>query len=170
MSGLFHGQFVEVFRAQFPSVFRYLNRLTGDADLASDIAQDAFVRLYRRGEMPDHPDRWLLTVAVNLFRNDHAKMRRRRMLLTVNRAEGAMSDATATPEQASRAEHHRLRARQALERIPEREREMLLLRAEGFSYREIADALNLNAASVGTLLARAKTTFLEAYEGPPDAP
>jgi DNA-directed RNA polymerase specialized sigma24 family protein len=39
---------------------------------------------------------------------------------------------------------------------------LLLLRAEGLSYRELADALGIAEASVGTLLARAKTQFREA--------
>jgi DNA-directed RNA polymerase specialized sigma24 family protein len=39
---------------------------------------------------------------------------------------------------------------------------MLLMRYEGFSYREIATALDLHEASVGTLLARAKEQFRDA--------
>jgi DNA-directed RNA polymerase specialized sigma24 family protein len=46
---------------------------------------------------------------------------------------------------------------------------MLLLRAEGFSYRDIATALRINEGSVGTLLARAKRAFLDRYEGDADA-
>jgi DNA-directed RNA polymerase specialized sigma24 family protein len=45
----------------------------------------------------------------------------------------------------------------------------LLLRAEGYSYRDIAAALELNEASVGTLLARAKQSFLQYYEADADA-
>ena len=40
---------------------------------------------------------------------------------------------------------------------------MLLLQAEGFSYREIAGGLGLHEASVGTLLARARERFRELY-------
>ncbi len=47
---------------------------------------------------------------------------------------------------------------------------MLLLRAEGYSYQEIAVALQLNQASVGTLLARARDAFRATYEDPFDAP
>jgi RNA polymerase sigma-70 factor (ECF subfamily) len=54
--------------------------------------------------------------------------------------------------------------RRALDRMPERDCNLLLLRAEGFSYRDIAAALELNEASIGTLLARAKTAFRENYE------
>ncbi len=60
--------------------------------------------------------------------------------------------------------------RTALDRLAEREREMLLLRYEGFSYREIAEALELNEASVGTLLVRAKEAFRRAFEEQGDAP
>jgi RNA polymerase sigma factor (sigma-70 family) len=55
--------------------------------------------------------------------------------------------------------------RAAIDRLPERERRMLLLRAEGYSYRDIAAALDLNEASVGVLLARARRAFREAYGG-----
>ena len=41
----FPKKFVALFEAQFPRLARYLNRLTGDRDLASDLAQETFVRL-----------------------------------------------------------------------------------------------------------------------------
>jgi RNA polymerase sigma-70 factor (ECF subfamily) len=47
---------------------------------------------------------------------------------------------------------------------------MLLLQAEGYSYRDIAAALELHEASVGTLLARARRAFLTAYGSRSDAP
>jgi RNA polymerase sigma-70 factor (ECF subfamily) len=60
--------------------------------------------------------------------------------------------------------------RAALNRLSERDRQLLLLRADGYRYHEIAVALDLNEASVGTLLARAKRAFREAYDGEIDAP
>jgi DNA-directed RNA polymerase specialized sigma24 family protein len=53
--------------------------------------------------------------------------------------------------------------------MPERERHMLLLSAEGYSYREIAETLDLHEPSVGSLLARARQAFRECYEGRGDA-
>jgi RNA polymerase sigma-70 factor (ECF subfamily) len=44
-----------------------------------------------------------------------------------------------------------------------RQAELLLLRHEGFDYRELAAALHLNPASVGTLLSRAQETFRKEY-------
>ena len=60
--------------------------------------------------------------------------------------------------------------RATIDRMPERERRLLLLQAEGFSYREIAAGLGIHEASVGTLLARARRAFRTLYEGDSDAP
>jgi DNA-directed RNA polymerase specialized sigma24 family protein len=43
--------------------------------------------------------------------------------------------------------------------MPARDREMLLMCYSGFSYREIADTVDVAATSVGTLLARAERRF-----------
>jgi len=166
----FHDRFVALFDAHFHRLYRYLNRLSGEAELAADIAQEAFVRLYRRGSLPDAPEAWLISVAMNLFRNEKSTRSRRLRLLTPTRAEGVHSDPPPSPEQEATAEDSRRRVRLALDRLPERERRMLLLRAEGHSYREIARALELNEASVGVLLARARRAFRKTYEEAFDAP
>jgi RNA polymerase sigma-70 factor (ECF subfamily) len=152
-----------VFTAHFERLFRYLQRLSGDPDLAADLAQEAFVRLHARGAMPDETTAWLITVATNLFRNAQTMRSRRRRLLTEARAVAVLADPAPAPGQgADMGSADRVRA--AIDRMSERDRQLLLLRAEGCSYREIASALQLNEASIGTLLARAKRAFREAYD------
>jgi RNA polymerase sigma factor (sigma-70 family) len=58
----------------------------------------------------------------------------------------------------------------ALSALPLREQQILLLRADGYSYRDIATALSLNESSVGTLLARAKRAFRASYKEKTGAP
>ena len=65
----FDEAFVLLFQVEFPRLFRYLDRLSGEPDLAADLAQESFVRLHRRGSMPDNPPVWLVTVALNQFSN-----------------------------------------------------------------------------------------------------
>lgn len=166
----FHDRFVDLFNTHFSRLYRVLDRLSGEPDLAADLAQEAFVKLYRRGSLPDAPEAWLISVAMNLFRNVKSTGTRRRRLLTLARSEGVHSDPPPSAEQAVVAEDSRDRVRSALDRLPERERRLLLLRAEGYSYRDLATALNLNEASVGTLLARAKRAFHEVYPDAVDAP
>jgi RNA polymerase sigma factor (sigma-70 family) len=165
----FEERFRLIFETEFPRLFRYLDRLSGEPDLAADLAQEAFVRLQQRGAMPDRPELWLVTVALNLFRNVKSTGARRRRLLTMARAESVLADPPPNPAQAHDAAEAYDQVRAAMSRLPEREQRMLLLRAEGYSYRDIAEALDLNEASVGTLLARAKQAFREVYEGS-DAP
>lgn len=164
MKDSFHDLFVELFGTNHDRLFRFFDRQCGDADLAADVVQDAFVRLYRRGAMPDAPEAWLITVALNLFRNAQARRSRRGRLLTAARAERVLADRSPTPEEAAGAGESAERVRAALDLLPERERQLLLLRAEGYSYREIAGALELHEASVGTLLSRAKQAFREAHQ------
>ena len=161
---------VELFHSHFHRLVRYLDRLSGDPELASDLAQESFIKLHRRGALPDHPEAWLITVAMNLFRNARSTAARRRRLLTAARVEVSLGDAPPSPGQLLEGVAEAERVRAAIDRLGERERQLLLLRAEGYGYREIAAALDLNVASVGTLLARAKRAFREAYEGHLHAP
>lgn len=76
-----------------------------------------------------------------------------------------MPSAVEGPERSFERKAEQELARKALEQLPERDREMLVLRYEGFSYKEIADVVNVAASSVGTLLARAERRFVEALDG-----
>jgi RNA polymerase sigma-70 factor (ECF subfamily) len=126
--------------------------MSGQPELAADVAEAAFIKLSRRGALPDAPEAWLISVAMTLFRNAKSTGSRR-----VPAAPGP------SLEQAFPAESRR-RVRSAIDRLPDRERRLLLLRAEGYSYRDMAAALDLNEASIGTLLARARAVFRECYE------
>jgi RNA polymerase sigma factor (sigma-70 family) len=160
----FHDHFAALFQVHFPRLYRYLDRLSGEPELAADVAQEAFIKLYRRGSLPDAPEAWLISVAMNLVRNAKSTRSRRSRLPTPARSEGVLSNPAPSPEQAAIAQESRRRVRSAIDRLPDRERRLLLLRAEGYSYRDMAAALDLNEASIGTLLARARAAFRECYE------
>ena len=160
----FDEQFATLFDSHHHRLFRVLDRLSGDADLAADLAQDAFVRLYKRGALPESPGAWLVSVAMNLFRNVRSTRSRRLRLLTPTRAEGMHADRAPSPDDAVEAGDVRQRVRWAMQQLSERDRRMLVLRADGYRYREIAVALDMNEASIGTLLARAQREFREHYE------
>ena len=153
-----------MFDARFPALFRWLDRYSGDASLASDTAQETFVRLYDRGSMPVDVGAWLVSVALNLVRDEHRRIARRRRLLLRRSVSDTMADAAPSPEDDVLAVERRVLVRRTLDRLSERERAMLLLREEGYSYRELALALDVTESGVGTMLARAREAFREAYE------
>jgi RNA polymerase sigma-70 factor (ECF subfamily) len=166
----FPEQFTAVFDAHFARLFRYLDRLSGDPELAADLAQEAFMRLYLRGGLPDTPSAWLISVAMNLLRSDRSTRSRRHRLLTEARSRHALGDPRPGPDEQAVASETGHRVRATLQRLPDRERKLLLLQAEGYSYREIAVALGLHEASVGSLLARARREFHAVYEEKVDVP
>lgn len=154
-----------IFRDVHPSLFRYLHRLTGDADTAEDLAQESFVRLLGRTMPADEARLWLFTVATNLFRDVARTSKRRGRLLSA-------TPWTPAPLPAPDHEFERRRTvdrvREGLAQIPERDRQMLLMREEGFKYDEIARVAGVAPGSVGTLLARATRRFLAVYDGEPE--
>ena len=164
----FHDAFVGVFDAQFQRLFRVFDRLSGDAELAEDLVQEAFIRLYRRGAMPDTPTSWLLTVAMNLFRNARTRRSRRLALLTRERAAAVHSDPVPGPDAMVESEESRGRVRAIMDRLSDRDRRLLLLSVEGFSYRDIAAAAGVRESSVGVFIARARQAFRKAYEDAAD--
>jgi RNA polymerase sigma factor (sigma-70 family) len=147
----------------FPSLFRYCMRLTGDADAAEDAAQEAFVRLVR--DEPQGPARalrvWLFKVATHVVRDRYKVGENRRRLLEKH---PVVPSPMPDPEIEAERGEAISSVRKALDELSQRDRRLLLMRGEGFSYREIAEEIGVEATSVGTLLVRAEKRFVEVYE------
>lgn len=148
-----------LFDEYYPSLVRMLYRRTGDRDRAEDLAQETFARAV--AAPPDNPRPWLFAVALNLVREDGRRSVTRGRRLELLRSEQDR------PNDGPDAEFDRnedvARVRAALARLNERDREALLLKAEGFGYDEIASTLGLAKGAVGTTLARARRRLVEAY-------
>lgn len=157
----------DVYRSTFPDVVRYLYRRVWDAERARDLAQEAFARSL--GRDPDDPRSWIFTVAANLARDEARMVIRRKRHLTLVKAEldadPPFEDALDRVEREERVG----RARAALDRLTERDREALLLWDAGLSYRQIAARTGLAAGAIGTTLARARRRLVDAYEGSKEA-
>jgi RNA polymerase sigma-70 factor (ECF subfamily) len=144
-----------LFEQHHEELYRYLVRLTGDSDTAADIAQETFIRWVENDPREAQPRAWLFKVATNLARDGLRVQSRRLTLLEESPGDAPLGDAPLLPDQdLERSENQRL-VRDALAALPERDKMILLMREEGFSHREIADAAGTTTKSVGTLLARA---------------
>ncbi len=154
-------EFESLFQQLYPSLFRYLHRLTGDSDVADDIAQEAFVRLLKQS-LPEAEVRpWLFTVAMNLVRDHARKIERRQRLLTTA---PVMVSSFASPDEGVERSEQVQAVRVVLDQLSERDQQLLLMREEGFKYEEIAQVIGVAPASVGTLIARALRRFTDLYQ------
>lgn len=123
--------------------------------MAADLVQETFIRLVEQPPRTDHVKAWLFKVATNFVR-DTARTRSRRLrLLQSGPRDAAIGDAPADPlSNVERLEKQRA-VQSALAALAPRDRTMLLMRAEGFALREIAEVIGTSPNSVGTLIARA---------------
>ncbi|HEY7683088.1 MAG TPA: sigma-70 family RNA polymerase sigma factor [Gemmatimonadales bacterium] len=149
----------ELFAQYHGSLVRMLYRRTGDRDRAEDLAQEVFARALTAP--PDNPRPWLFAVALNLVRDDGRRAVRQGRRLQLLKGESA---AQAAPPDDDYERNEKTRAvRAALDQLREVDREVLLLKAEGFDYDEIAAATGLAKGAIGTTLSRARRRLVEAY-------
>lgn len=153
------GDVGRLFEAYHDSLVRMLWRRTGDRDRAEDIAQETFARAV--AAPPRNPRPWLFAVALNLVREDARKSLRQGRRLQLLKSE---LQPPPTPAETFERTDQAARVRAALAQLNERDREALLLKAEGFNYDEIAETLGLARGAVGTTLARARRRLVDAYQ------
>ena len=138
-----------------------LIRRTGDRARAEDLAQEVFLRALESPPLNAKP--WLFAVALNLARDEGRKDERQGYRLELLKGE-ALHSAAPPPDEEMETTERRDAVRQALAQLTEQDRSALLLKAEGFSYEEIASALGLAKGAIGTTLARARRRLVEAYQ------
>jgi RNA polymerase sigma-70 factor (ECF subfamily) len=170
--------FDEVYEKNRERIYRLVLRLVRQAEDAEDLAQQVFLRAREkwegfRGE--SEIATWLHRIAMNLA-VDHIRRRRTRRETSLDaplpgREEDGGSLADALPEASSSGdqvyeEHQRdLQVRQAVAELPEKYREVVILREmEGLSYEETAALLQLSVETVATRLFRARNQLKNALK------
>lgn len=155
-----------LFREYHGTLVRYLTRRLGDRDWAEEVAQETFVRALRQTTISNERS-WLFAVATNLVRDEARKAARQRHHLQLLAAEERERE-PAEPDDAEEMTVENARdaacARRALDSLAERDRQALLLKAEGLDYGEIAEVLEIEKSSVGTTLSRARRRLAETFD------
>ena len=158
-----NARFDRLFLEHWSPIFRVLVRLVGDEAEAEDLALETFWRLHQRAPQNEsNLGGWLYRVATNLGLNAlRARKRRQRHELDAGKWE--IETRVSDPAQAIADEEERACVRAILGTMETWQAQLLTLRYSGLSYAELATALNIAPASVGTLLARAEREFESRY-------
>lgn len=164
---------------------RYQNRLVsllahlvGRRDMAEDLAQDVFLRVYRarkRYEPGSKFSTWLFTIANNVASNALRSLARRREVnvipgpddTSINPLERSLAAASALmpSRQLEKAELCE-QINQAVQQLNERQRlAVLLAKFEQLSYAEIGEVMEMTPQAIKSLLSRARGKLREALEG-----
>ena len=149
----------QLFRARYAAIARLIGGIIRDHGRAEELAVEVFLRFSSSRPACDNLEGWLCRTAIRLALDElrrEARRARYERLLTFFRGRPG-------PEEIRAASERQERVRAVLGILPTRQAEMLLLRSNGLSYGEVAAALGLNPASVGTLLARAQESFRKEY-------
>jgi RNA polymerase sigma factor (sigma-70 family) len=151
----------QFFRQHYPGIVASAQRVLGDQGEGEEIAVTVFSRFFREKPSCDSAIAWLkhcaFLLALDRLRANHRRRRRERLAPTVG-------PTVATPEEALLLAERKAQVRFVLAEMAPRDAALLLARAEGHSYQELAMMLQLKTSSVGTLLARAEKKFEERYK------
>jgi RNA polymerase sigma-70 factor (family 1) len=142
--------FTILFNTQSDKLAGYLMQLTGSADIAQEILQEAFLRIWKNRENlagVDHFDNYLFIITRNLALSHFRKMARDwKLKETMGQTPGANTEDTDKQVRYRRLQQLHL---EAINQLPARQKEVYLLsREQGRSHQQIAGELSLAVETV----------------------
>lgn len=147
--------FTGEFQVYYPILIKQVTFLMGDRNTAEDIVQETLIKYYYSDKKNiKNPRAWLTKVAINTSYNYIRSERSRK-----KREEATIQENDNTVEEIVIERQEAQRVREAIGLLSERDRLLILLKYTGYTYSEIAQTLEIEGNSVGTLLARAKKRF-----------
>jgi len=150
--------FEALFTAEYPRVVGIANRVLADPHEAEDVAQEVFVDFHRlHSSTAEYAPAWLHRAAAHASLNRLRGARRRQKREYAQALEEG--EKTLDPQQQAEVAEDRRRLREALGRLAPKPAAVLVLRASGLSYAEVAQALGIGIGQIGTLLRRAEATL-----------
>ncbi len=163
--------FAELVRRYRNQITNYVYRMTNDYDLAVDLAQETFMRVYAAAERYQTSyafSTYIYRIATNLAISELRRRKRRRMVSLssffqerespADSCELEMPDAGPLQDATLAEGERRAAVARAIATLPEKYRAPLVLRdVEERSYEEIAHILGMNEGTVKSRINRART-------------
>ncbi len=149
-----------VFRAHYGRITGIIARVVRDPARAEELAVEVFLKLRREPKAQgDRTTGWLYRTAVRQGLDELRRHIRQARYAPLLRLVGGVP----SPEETATAGEERGRVRLILSVLRRDQASLLLLRSHDLRYDELAETLDLNPTSVGTLLRRARQAFRKEY-------
>jgi RNA polymerase sigma factor (sigma-70 family) len=150
--------FEALFRTEYARVVGIANRVLADSHEAEDVAQEVFIDFHRlHSASADYGPAWLHRAAAHASLNKLRGARRRYRREVAQATEEG--DRTLDPQRQVEVDEDRRKVREGLARLAPRPAAVLVLRASGLSYAEVAGALGVGIGQIGTMLRRAEAAL-----------
>jgi RNA polymerase sigma-70 factor, ECF subfamily len=147
-------QFNNIYQQHYATVFRLVSKFTLGSHETDDIVQDVFVKLYLQieaGVIVEYPKTWLYKVATNACLNSIGRNKETHSIENISHLEAGAADSVDLKIETD--EQQRM-LQNALLKLNENERTIVILYSEGLSYKEIAEASGVRFSSIGKVLSR----------------
>ena len=169
--------FAELVHRYERELFSYLRRYLGDAEMAEDAFQAAFLQVHLKCQQfePGRAVRpWLYTIATNQAIDLQRRSRRHRMV-SLDRSAGAdgedvgklldlLTSRELAPTAQLNADERRTWLHQAVEQLPQGLRDVIhLVYFQDLKYREAAESLNIPVGTVKSRMHAAVAKLTEAW-------
>ena len=161
------------FERVFDQIYGLAFRLLSDHAAAEDATQEAFLKIHRAAHRIDperNPTPWVLTITTNvcrdLFRSSGHKMSKAAVSIDEEPDWGAsLVRETSTPEGDLLRQENRELVQEAIRRLPEALREVIVLHDyQGLGHQEIAEIVGVSYAAVRKRYSRALSALEELLE------
>lgn len=155
-----------LYRQYMKSLYYYLFKMCGNAEMAEDLVQETFVRATISLQAADRKSAkaWLFQVARNTYLDEWRKQQRRKNnpLFQWFLKPKEMVSPYGEPEKELLANEHEQLLEARIQQLPENYRTVYILREyEQFTYEEISNLLNISPENVKILLHRARKKLNE---------
>ena len=152
----------QFYREHYTTVYAFLLSLCGDPFLAEDLASETFLRALKHISSYDPhyaPTTWLCTIAKNLLYTHYRKEKRYLPL------EEHLPIVTPSPESLYLQKEQGQQLQQAAQALTSTQRQVLFMRLEGLSFRQIGEALGHSENWARVTFFRGKNKLIEELEG-----
>ena len=150
--------FDDLYGEHYARVLAYLRFRVGSIEVAEDLVSQVFERALTRLDdlqAPEAVSAWLFRIARNCATDYFRRLRPRLPATSLDALADSSHPRECSPEEAVVAQEERLRLFALLDRLPEREREVIGLKFVACLHnREIARVLNMPEGTVGSILYR----------------
>lgn len=148
-----------------PHLMRFLHRNWHDPEEVADLRQETYIRIYEaaRRKRPDPVKPYLIFIARNLI-IDRVRSRNVVPIETMDEAEWLnVSDHEPPPEQRAAARQELRRMQAALDSLPPRCRQVIVLRRiQGLSQREVAQQMGIKEETVESQIVKGMRALTDA--------